>query len=332
MKANVLDQFGDAENFIWREMPTPQPGPNEVLLRVTASGVNLGDTLIRSGKAGWQLPLPLILGSEAVGVVEALGNQVHEFAIGQRVLAAPFATGGLGGGYATHICLPASAVFALAAGVSDETAVALGVAGITALELTHKVPLEGRAVLVHAAAGGVGNILLQLVRASGASTVLAVVGDQGKAAGIDGLGADHVLDSRGDWASEAVTLTDGRGPDVIFDAVGGELSRAGLAVLAQLGHFVAYGGASGTYPAISTSDMPAFVMKCQMLVGFSIMPMLMSGTAREVIELGFANLHARVLDGTLRPLIGARFPLDQVADAHRLIESRQSVGKIILVP
>ena len=332
MKANVLDQFGSADNFIWRELPMPSLDRNDVLVRITASGVNLGDTMLRSGNSGMDLPLPLVLGSEAAGVVEALGSDVTGLTIGQRVLAAPFAAGGLGGGYGTQIALPAAGVFALPDQVSDEAAVALGVAGVTAAQLVNRVPLEGRVVVAHAAAGGVGNILLQLVRSAGARMVIATVGDMKKAASLEGLGADRVLDSRGDWAEETGVLTGGRGPDVIFDAVGDELSRQGLSILAPEGSFVAYGGASGSYPAISAAEMPSFVMKCQTLVGYSMMPMLMNGTARASIEASFASLHARVIDGTLRPLIGQKFRLNEVAAAHRLLESRQSVGKIILMP
>lgn len=332
MKANVLLKFGNTENFVWRDVPTPVPAAGEVLVRINASGINLSDITVRAGTSGMDLALPLVLGSEAAGVVEALGEGVTGLTIGQRVLAAPFAVGALGGGYATHICLSEAAVFALPDEVSEEVAVALGVAGVTAAQLVRQVSLEGRVVVIHAAAGGVGNILLQLVRPAGANTVIATVGDMSKAASLDGLGADHVLNSRADWAEQVKALTGGRGPDVIFDAVGGDLSRAGLAVLAPKGHIVAYGGASGTYTAVSASEMGAFVMKCQTLVGYSMMPMLMGGTARTSIKANFDELYASVMAGTLNPLVGQRFTLDRVDLAHQLLESRKSIGKIILAP
>ncbi|MDB5585238.1 MAG: NADPH:quinone oxidoreductase [Devosia sp.] len=243
MKANVLDQFGGPDNFSYRESDTPEPSDGRVLVRVIASGVNLGDALIRSGSTGLPLPLPLVLGSEAAGYIEAVGSSVTSLVIGQRVFAAPFAIGALGGGYATHMVVDAAAVFPILDGVSFEDAVALGVAGITALHLVRAVPVAGRSVLVHSAAGGVGNLLLQLAKARGASPLIATVGSAAKADAIAALGPDLVIDySNAAWPQAVRDVTSGRGADVIFDAAGGALSSQGLTVLADSGHFVAYGG------------------------------------------------------------------------------------------
>jgi NADPH2:quinone reductase len=330
MKANVIERFGPLEVLEYRELPTPEPKAGEVLVRVTASGVNLGDTLIRSGTAGLPLQPPLILGSEAAGVIEALGEGVAGLTIGQRVLAAPFAVGGLGGGYATHLTVSASGAFALPDDIGDEIAVALGVAGITAHGLLRAAPLAGLRVLVHAAAGGVGNLLLQLLAASGATQVIGTVGRSEKAAEIERFGP--VVVTTGDWAEKVKTLTADAGPDVIFDAVGGPLTEPGLDILAAGGHYIAYGGASGTYPAVSTTRMPGFVMKAQTLTGFSLMPLLMSGNAAGALGFALDELFAAVRAKTLIPLIGHRFALADAAEAHRLMESRASTGKIVLVP
>lgn len=334
MKANVLDQFGSPDNFTYRESDTLQPSDGQVLVRIAASGVNLGDALIRSGSTGLPLQLPLVLGSEAAGYVEALGNGVTGLAIGQRVFAAPFAIGALGGGYATHIVVDAAAVFPIPGGVSFEDAVALGVAGITALHLVRSVPVGGRSVLVHSAAGGVGSLLLQLAKARGASPLIATVGSAAKAEAVEIFGPDLVIDySNADWPQTVRNATDSRGVDVIFDAVGGALSRQGLTVLADGGHFVAYGGASGTYPSVSTTEMPGFVAKAQTLTGFSLWSLLGDAERRRTaLEQDFAELYALVAAGSLKPLIGHCLPLAEAASAHRLIESRQSVGKIILLP
>jgi NADPH2:quinone reductase len=334
MKANVLDQFGSPDHFVYRDSETPRPAAGEVLVRIAATGVNLGDALIRSGTTGLPLQTPLVLGSEAAGHVEAIGTGVTHLAIGQRVFAAPFAIGALGGGYATHIVVDAAAVFPIPDAVELDVAVALGVAGITALHLARSVPLENRSVLIHSAAGGIGSLLLQLARSHGASSVIASIGSAAKAETVRAYGPDHVIDySDANWQQAVRDATGDKGPDVIFDAVGGTLTAQGLAVLATEGHFIAYGGSSGTYPAISAAEMPTFVAKAQTLKGFSLWSLLGDEQRRRAtLERDFAELYALVAAGSLKPLIGHRLPLAEAAAAHRLIESRQSVGKIILLP
>lgn len=329
MNANIIDGFGGPEVLTWRQMPTPTPQPGEVLVRVAAAGVNLGDTIMRAGRAAIPLALPLVLGSEAAGTIEDMGEGVSGFRLGDRVLAAPFAVGRLGGGYASHICLPAEAVFPLPQTIAFDMAVALGIAGIAALDLSRLLPLDGRTILIHAAAGGVGNLLVQLGLAAGAQ-VIATIGDPAKATAVERLGATHVLSTRSDWCLEVMALTQDRGPDVIFDAVGGNISAKSLEVLAAGGSFVAYGGSSGAYAALPEPFMPGFVMKSQSLLGYSMMPILSGPNARAKIAERLTTLYQTVDDGALAPLIGHRLPIEMAAQAHELIESRNSLGKIVL--
>lgn len=329
MKANVLRQFGGPEMLIWEAVPTPVPQAGEVLVRVEAAGVNLGDTMMRRG-TGMPLTPPVVLGHEAAGVVEALGEGVDHLAVGQRVLAAAYIAG-KSGAYASHVCLPSAAVYPLPPGVSFAAANALATAGVTALGLVDLRPVAGRKVVVHAAAGGVGNILVQLLAMAGAD-VIATVGDPAKGEHLAGLGATHILSTRQDWAASARELTGGRGPDLIYDSIGGAVTEQSLDILAPQGTLVVYGGSSGTIAAIDPGRMMSMVMRSQGLLGFSLMPTLSAPDGSQLIGAMLADLLARVENGSLKPLIGHRLPLHQAAEAHRLIESRASVGKIVLVP
>ena len=329
MKANVLHQFGGPEVLIWEEIPTPVPQAGEVLLRIEAAGVNLGDATTRRG-VGMPLTLPAVLGHEAAGIIEAVGDGVQHLSTGQRVVAASYVAG-RSGAYASHTSVPAAAVYPLPSGVSFDAANALATAGVTALGLYGLVDVAGRTAVVHAAAGGVGNILVQLLAAAGA-TVIATVGDPAKGASLAGLGAAHVLSTRDDWVAGVRELTGGRGPELIYDSIGGEVAEQSLDLLALEGTLIVYGASSGSAAALDAGRMLSMVMKSQGLRGYSLMPALSTPQGSERIGTMLADLFARVENGSLTPLIGQRFPLSQAAQAHLLIESRQSVGKIILVP
>jgi len=328
MKANILERFGGTENFVFGEVETPRPGANDVLVRLEAVGVNMGDAMIRSGSTGMQMPMPTVLGSEAAGVIEAVGSAVTGLKPGDRVYAAPFVAGALGGAYATHMATPAETVFKLPEHVSNETAVAVGIPGVTALRLSRMVPLAGRSVVVHSAAGGVGTLLVQLAKSAGARTVIGTVGDAGKASVAAEMGADEVV-TYDRWVEAAKTA----GVDVIFDAVGGEVSAEGLAVLAPGGTFITYGGSSGTYPSIGPEAFAAFVMRSQTIMGFSMWSLIGDPERRGTVLGGlFAELYGLLGTGKLKAVVGHRLPLEAAGEAHRLLESRKSTGKIILVP
>lgn len=332
MKAVIIDQFGAPEQLTLRDLPTPETGPGDVLVRIEAAGVNFGDTLMRSGAAGIKLVPPMVLGSEAAGTVEAVGEDVDRTLVGNRVFAAPFAVGRLGGGYASHIVLPAAATVRLPHAVTSEQAIALGVAGITALELADIAPVAGRIVIVHSAAGGVGHLLTQLLASRAPAHLIASVGSPEKAAMLAELGISAVVNTGADWVSQVHELTGGAAPDVIFDAFGGEVSRRGLAALAAGGHFVAYGGASGSYAELSAAATPGLVMSRQSLLGYSMVPLLGRADATEQIRHHFDTLYAATAAGQLKPVVGQRLGLRAAAEAHRLLEGRGTTGKIVLLP
>lgn len=332
MKANILERFGGVENFVYRDMETPQPAAGEVLVRIEATSASFADTMIRGGNI---LPLqaPVILGSEAAGVIESIGADVDGIAVGDRVFAGLFGGGRFDGGYASHVAIAKAAVFPLPDSVSFEDAAALGMNGIVALNAARRADVRGRSVIVHSAAGGIGSILLQLARHLGAAQVIAIVGSARKAELVDRLGAQTIIDSSaGDWGQGVLDATGGKGPDVIFDAVGGATSGRGLEVLAPGGTLVIYGAASGSPPQFSPSAMGGFALKMQTIAGYSIMPSLADPNLGRVLREDLAELYALVESGGLKPVIGRRLPLSEAAEAHRLIESRQSTGKVLLLP
>lgn len=332
MKANILERFGGTENFAYRDVETPQPSSDQVLVRIEATSASFADTMIRGGNI---LPLqaPVILGSEAAGVVESIGADVGGIAVGDRVFAGMFAGGRFDGGYASHVSIGKQAVFPLPDSVSFEDAAALGMNGIVALNAIRRVDVAGRSVVVHSAAGGIGSILLQLARHQGAAQVIAIVGSSRKAELVESLGAQTVIDSSaGEWGQAVLDATGGTGPDVIFDAVGGATSGRGLEVLAPGGTLVIYGAASGSPPQFSPTAMGGLALKMQTIAGYSMMPSLADANLGRLLREDFARLYALVESGALKPVIGRRLPLSEAAEAHRLIESRQSTGKILLVP
>ena len=331
MKANILERFGGTENFVYRDMETPRPSVGQVLVRIEATSASFADTMIRGGNI---LPLqaPVILGSEAAGVVESVGADVDGIAVGDRVFAGLFAGGRFDGGYASHVAIAKEAIFPLPESVSFEDAAALGMNGIVALNAIRRVDVAGRSVVVHSAAGGIGSILLQLARHQGAAQVIAIVGNSRKAELVESLGAQTVVDSSaGEWGQAVLDAT-GTGPDVLFDAVGGATSGRGLEVLAPGGTLVIYGAASGSPPQFSPTAMGGLALKMQTIAGYSMMPSLADANLGRLLREDFAGLYELVESGALKPVIGRRLPLSEAAEAHRLIESRQSTGKILLLP
>lgn len=328
MQVVSISQFGGPGELQVREVPMPVAGRDQVLIRVASIGLNLGDAIIRSGRSGLQLPMPFIPGGEVAGTVIALGDGVSGLAIGDRVLGAIFAEPRLDGGYAEHVALAADVAFKLPAAVSFDAAVSLAVQGLTAEQLLARHPAASKRVLVHSAAGGVGQLLVRLARLAGAARVVGTVGDAAKVDAALAAGADQVVVSASGWAEQAP------GPyDVIFDAMGGEVSTASLPLLAPEGRYAVYGGASGAYPGFTPAQMAGVTAAAQTISGFSLWSLLGDPARRgPTLQASYDRLFAAVADGTLGVDIGHRFPLADAADAHRLIESRASIGKIVLVP
>jgi NADPH:quinone reductase len=321
--AFILRAPGGPELLEAEHIDLPRPGEGEVLVRHEAVGLNFIDTYHRSGL--YKLPLPSGLGGEAAGVVEAVGEGVTGFREGHRV---GYFTGPLGS-YATHRTIAADRVVRLPDALSAEQAAAILLKGCTAEFLVERCARveAGQAVLVHAAAGGVGSILVQWLKAIGA-TVIAHAGDSRKAALAKELGADHAL-----WcpmaalAAEVRALTDGMGVPVVLDGVGAASWKASLGAAARRGLLVTYGNASGPVPAFTALDLLSagsiFVTR-PTLGDYCKTAGEMRASADRLFEM--------VEKGAVTVRIGATFPLLEAAAAHRALEARATTGSTVLIP
>ena len=329
MKVAQISRFGGPEVFEIVEFPTPKPGSGQILVQTRAIGVNFAETLMRMDRYAVTPPLPAVLGSEAAGVVAGLGSGVEDFAIGQRVAAPLFAAGVAFGGYAEYVVIDAGLAAALPDEVSFEQATALMIQGLTALYLTRKTPPEGKTVMVSAAAGGVGSILTQLAKRAGARTVIAAASTAKKLSFSRSLGADAGVNySQSDWVEQLRAATGGAGPDIIYESVGGAVTAASLDALAALGQIVIYGALNIQSFQLGAPELLGLIFKNQSLTGFAFVPLLTPASLRA----GLAELFDLVARGELVVTIGGTYPLDRAFDAHRALEGRGSIGKLVLVP
>ena len=315
--------FGGPEVLRLEELEPGPPAAHEVQVRHTAIGVNFLDVYERTGL--YPAELPAGLGREAAGVVTACGRAVRGLKVGERVAYVHSTSGA----YSEARNVPAERVVKIPKGISDQQAAALMLKGLTAhylLRRTYKV-VRGDAILVHAAAGGVGLILCQWARALGAR-VIGVVGSEAKAELARRHGCRHVLISgRDELAPKVRELTRGEGVAVVYDAVGKDTFMESLDCLRRLGMMVTYGNASGPPPAIS----PFELTKRGSL--FLTRPTLFNYiSTREELAKAARELFAAVKSRKVRIVIGQRYPLARAADAHRDLEGRRTTGSTVLVP
>ncbi|HEY9103107.1 quinone oxidoreductase [Chitinimonas sp.] len=316
-------QTGGPEVLQLEELDVGSPGPGQARVRHTAIGLNFIDTYYRSGL--YAQPLPSGLGSEAAGVVEAVGVGVEGLQPGDRVA---YASGPLGA-YASERLIPADKLLKLPDAIADETAAAMMLQGLTAeylLRRTYAVQ-PGDAILIHAAAGGVGQIAVQWAKALGAR-VIATAGGADKVALVKQLGADVVIDYRSeDFVAAARAATGGVGVRVVYDGVGKDTFAGSLDCLAPRGLMVTYGNASGPVPEIS----PLLLSQKGSL--FLTRPTLGSYIAtRQELEAAAAALFAVVANGSVKISVAQRYPLTQAAQAHVDLAARKTVGSTILIP
>jgi NADPH2:quinone reductase len=321
VRAVRVHEFGPPEVLRVDDVPDPVAGAGEVLVEVTAIGLNYGETLQRSRAAveayDWfpEPVLPMTLGHEVAGVVRAVGPDVSGDLIGTEVVG--FA---LGGAYAELALLPAAGVVPVPAGLAARQALALFLQGVTAAGLMDAARITaGERVLIEAAAGGVGSLLVQLVSRAGAVAVALARGGAKLALAKD-LGAEETVDyTSSDWASRVEPV------DVVLSSVGGAITRSGFDLLRDgVGRMVVYGTASGSFADIAVKDV---VRKGVGLIGLRDLagdPAYAAGLLGEVFALG--------VSGELRPVIGESWPLGEAAAAHRALESRVTTGKQFLVP
>jgi len=321
-RAIVVSQFGGPEVLEWGEMELPSLGPTDVLVRHTAVGLNFIDVYHRTGL--YPLELPFTPGVEAAGIIEAVGSNVDDLGLGERVA---YTGNGPPGSYSEKRILPRTRLARLPDAIDDHTAAAIMLKGCTVEYLvTRTFPISaGDVVLLHAAAGGVGLIASQWLSALGAR-VIGTVGSKEKGELARANGCDEVIFYRvEDVADRVREMTDGRGVDVVYDSVGAATFEASIKSLRPRGMMVTFGNASGPVPPVS----PLLLSQNGSL--FLTRPGLAHyyNDPAEAAE-GIAKLFDMVLSGKVTPHIGQKYPLSDVPEAHRDLENRQTVGSTVL--
>lgn len=318
-----IHSYGGPEMLRWDDVPTPSPGPGEALIKHTAIGLNFIDVYFRTGL--YKAPsLPATIGMEGAGVVTAVGDGVTEIAVGQRVAYA----GGPIGAYATERAIRADRLVVLPDGITDQQAASAMLQGLTTQYLLRRtyVVKPGDPVLIHAAAGGVGLLMVQWARHLGA-VVIGVVGTEAKAALAREHGAHHVLVGYDDLPGKIRQITGGAMVPVVYDSVGKDTFAVSLDCLAPLGLFVSYGNASGPVPPFE----PAILAAKGSL--FFTRPTLATYTAKRADLLASASdLFGVLASGAVRTTVNQSFPLREAAEAHRALEERRTTGSTVLLP
>jgi NADPH2:quinone reductase len=316
-----VHETGGPEKLVWEEVPKPGPKAGEVLIAQKAVGLNYIDVYFRTGL--YKAPsMPVTIGMEGAGVVEAVGDGVTEFAPGDRVAYA-----GALGAYAEARCAPAEKLVKIPDGISFEQAAAMMLQGMTAQFLVKRTyPVKpGDTILVHAAAGGVGSILVQWAKHLGA-TVIGVVSTPEKAALITSLGADHALLTSENIPARVKEITGGAMLPVVYDSVGRDTFLTSLDCLRPLGLMICYGNASGPV----TTDLGVLAAKGSLYV---TRPTLNTYTAkREDLVATAADLFAVVKSGAVKISVNQTYALKDAAQAHAALEARKTTGSTVLLP
>jgi NADPH:quinone reductase len=315
MKAIRVHELGGAEKLTLDEIETPVPKADEVLIKVAAAGINYADTMMRSGNYLTKPELPLTLGYEAAGTIESLGESVTNLSAGQRVLATVSS-----GGYAEFATAKANQVIPIPDELGFGESTALLVQGLTALGLLNETK-AGQTILIHAAAGGVGSLLVQLAKFRGL-TVIGTASNEQKLQLVADLGADFAVNyTEDDWTDEVLKATDGKGVDWLIEMVGGAIVAQNLKVLAKHGAMWIYGAASGEDFKVSVLSLMA---KNHTIRGYWLMNESIENRikfTKELMEhIGADRLKIQVTE----------FPLEKAKEAHEAIESRKTTGKVVL--
>jgi NADPH2:quinone reductase len=315
MKAIRIHEFGGAEKLRLEEIEKPQPRPDEVLIKNAAAGINYADISMRKGQYLRQPHLPVIPGFEAAGIIEAVGANVTDWKVGQRVLALINE-----GGYAEYVVSNVSQLVSIPDRLEFGHATALLVQGLTAVALLRDLQ-AGQTILIHAAAGGVGSLLVQLAKHKGAK-VIGTASSKEKLQKVIELGADIGINyAESDWTNQVLQATAEKGADLIIEMAGGEIGRQNLNCLATHGTMIVYGAASGQDFQISSLGLLA---KMQTVKGYYLTIDSPSNRAQYSKEL-MEHIHA----GRLRVKV-TEFPIEQAMKAHRAIEGRKTMGKVVL--
>jgi NADPH2:quinone reductase len=314
MKAIQVERVGGPDVLQVANLPAPKPKPNEAVVRISAAGVNFIDAYQREGR--YKVPPPFIPGQEGAGEVTEVGSEVKEVKIGDRV-----AWTGIPGSYAEYVAAPSDRLVPIPAGVSDQQAAAAMLQGMTAHYLSHDTfPLKrGETALIHAAAGGVGLLLVQMAHNLGAR-VIGTVSTEEKAKVALGAGADEViLYSQVDFETETKRLTDGKGVHVVYDGVGKDTFEKGLNVVRLRGSMVLFGGSSGP-----VGPLDPFVLSTK----GSLLHYIVT---KEELRMRAEAVFRMIAEGKLKLRIEHTYKLEEAVKAHRELEARKTTGKLLLI-
>lgn len=323
MHAWLCETLDGVDALQWRELPTPEPKAGEVRIAIKAASLNFPDLLTVKGQYQFKPPLPFVPGSEFAGLVEAVGDGVTHVKPGQ-----PVACVGSAGGFGTHACVNASSVMPLPPGFDLVDGAAFGLTyGTSHHALLDRAQMKaGETVLVLGAAGGVGTAAIQIAKAAGARVIAAVSSDA-KAEFCKTLGADATLNYTSGNVREAIkALTDGKGPDIVYDPVGGDLAEPVFRSIAWRGRYLVVGFAQGSIPALP--------LNLALLKGASIVGIFWGDFVRrepKASAAGMMQLAQWYREGKVKPAIDCKLPMSQVRAAYARMGTRQVLGKVVLV-
>lgn len=322
MKAIVVTEYGSPEVMKYMDVCIPELKDHQVLIKVEKSSVNYADVKSRYGNKGHQ-KFPYIPGLDTTGVIVEIGRDVWDLKIGDRVIAFPTM-----GSYAEYAVADESLTYVLPDTISFDVAAACPTVSFLSYKLLVDIARieRGEAILIHSAAGGVGTTAIQLVKLLGAKNIIGTVGNKDKVPVALHAGANHVICYEDeDFTGKVNEITEGKGVNIILDSVAGITTEKSLGCLAKYGRLIQFGNSSGKAGVIRTSDIHS---SCRSILGYSLgttrkyKPETLKDTAKKVLTL--------ISNGSLNIHIGNHFPLSAAVDAHKLIESRNSIGKILL--
>jgi NADPH2:quinone reductase len=323
MRAVRLHETGGPEVLKVEEVPAPTATDGQVLIDVRAAGVNFADVMQRKGISVHPTVVPMILGLEVAGTVAALGTGVSGLRIGQPVVALAKA------GYAERAVAPRHLTIPVPDGIDLIDAAVIPIQGVTAYQILHVSArlAPGETVLVHAAAGGLGSLAIQLAKRHGA-TVVATASSAEKRAFARSLGADHAIDyQEDDWPAKVLALTSGRGVDVVLEMVGAKMAEQSLACMAPFsGRMVVYGAASGERQHFWGHQL---MVKNHTVIGYELLSRFGQGVGTQAAVDAVCG---HLMRGEIKLARRGVYRFDQAADAHRALEGRASIGKLVLVP